>query len=128
MGIGNPEQPGRYQKVLQDKYETPDNPAAEYVHIGMCLGNFMWTLRLSMGDFSVIGGSIYTDLVGNITFWIMWFFMVAVTNIVFLNFIVAEACASYSKVVDSLDQVIQKEMGSMIDEADEMIPGYFKNS
>jgi len=34
----------------------------------------------------------------NIIFWIVWFIIVFVLNIIFLNFIIAEAGASYSKV------------------------------
>jgi len=40
-------------------------------------------------------------------FWLMWMMTVIVTCIIFLNFVVAEACASYSKVVESLESIIQ---------------------
>ena len=40
-------------------------------------------------------------------FWLMWILTVVVTSIIFLNFVVAEACASYSRVVDSLESVIK---------------------
>lgn len=40
------------------------------------------------------------------------------TCIVFLNFIVAEASASYAVVMETLDQVIQQERASLISEAD----------
>ena len=37
----------------------------------------------------------------------MWILTVVVTAIIFLNFVVAEACASYSRVVESLESVIK---------------------
>ena len=66
----------------------------------------MWTLRFSMGDFSGIDASFYLQEVENIIFWILWIITVGITNIVFLNFIVAEASASYTKVTETLDSVI----------------------
>jgi hypothetical protein len=39
-----------------------------------------------------------------------------------LNFIVAEASASYSKVVEMLNEVINQEMASLIAEAEIMSP------
>lgn len=54
----------------------------------------------------------------NIMFWIIWVFVMGATCIVFLNFIVAEASASYAVVMDTLDQVIQQEKAALIAEAD----------
>lgn len=46
--------------------------------------------------------------------------MVIITCIIFLNFIIAEASASYEKVSERLDAVIQKEKSALIGEAEEM--------
>ena len=51
-----------------------------------------------MGDFSAIPPSKELNSYEQQIFWIMWLFSVIVTCIIFLNFVVAEACASYSKV------------------------------
>lgn len=37
----------------------------------------------------------------------MWILTVVVTSIIFLNFVVAEACASYARVVENLESVIK---------------------
>jgi hypothetical protein len=37
----------------------------------------------------------------------MWMMTVIVTCVIFLNFVVAEACASYGKVVEALESIIQ---------------------
>jgi len=81
--------------------------AGDYKTIGLHIGEFMWTLRLSMGDFSAIGESTHLQKPENIVFWILWGLTVIVTCVIFLNFIVAEASASYSGVVETLDEVIQ---------------------
>lgn len=68
----------------------------------MFIGNFIWTFRLSLGDYDLIGevpGMPYADTV---MFWVIWLLSVTLTSIVFLNFIIAEASASYAKVVDDM--------------------------
>jgi hypothetical protein len=102
-----------------DSPATPD-PAIEYRALGLHLGEFMWTLRLSIGDGAAISASKYLDAGENNIFWIMWLFTTIVTSIVFLNFIVAEASASYTKVTDTLEQVIWQEQVNLILETEEM--------
>ena len=59
-----------------------------------------------MGDFSAIGESTNLQQAENVVFWILWALTVTVTCIIFLNFIVAEASASYTAVTETLDEVI----------------------
>jgi hypothetical protein len=59
-----------------------------------------------MGDFAAIDASTELSSPENIMFWIFWVLTVVITSIIFLNFIVAEASASYSNVVDTLESVI----------------------
>lgn len=82
---------------------------AEYRFLGMFVGQFMTALRVSIGDFSCIGDSTSLTIAENWLFWVIWLLAVIITNVVFLNFIVAEASASYAKVTETLDAVIQKE-------------------
>ena len=96
------------------------NLAEDYQTIGLHLGEFMWTLRMSMGDMSAVEDSKFLNRAENILFWICWLITVVVTCIVFLNFIVAEACASYSKVVETLQEVIWKEKSALITESEVM--------
>jgi len=81
-------------------------PGSEYLNVGLYFGEIMYTFRTSIGDGSVIASSSYLDKYENWTFWCMWFLTVFITCIVFLNFIIAEACASYSRVMESLVAVI----------------------
>ena len=101
--------------------DARDSPVAdtEYQHIGLYLGTVISTARISIGDFSCIDTSAeLTDKADNYMFWIIWIFVMGATCIVFLNFIVAEASASYAVVMETLDQVIQQERASLISEAD----------
>jgi hypothetical protein len=45
----------------------------------------------------------------NYLYWILWFVVCVLTNIIFLNFIIAEASASYENVKKNLDALIFKE-------------------
>ena len=78
----------------------------EYKYTGMFVGQFLSTLRLSIGDFASIETAAALPKAENILFWHIWFLAVILTNVVFLNFIVAEASASYAKVTETLEAVI----------------------
>ena len=99
---------------------TKPDPAKEYQALGLHLGEFIWTLRLSMGDGAAIKASKLLDEEENQIFWMMWLLTTIVTSVVFLNFIVAEASASYTKVTEILEQVIWQEQASLILEAEDM--------
>jgi hypothetical protein len=60
-----------------------------------------------MGDFAVIAAADYLPEAENYLFWIIWLITVVLTCIIFLNFIVAEASASYTEVAQQLDNYIQ---------------------
>jgi hypothetical protein len=59
-------------------------------------------------------------------FWIIWLFIMGATCIVFLNFIVAEASASYAKVIEEVEENTFKEASELISEAESIDP--FKKS
>jgi hypothetical protein len=111
-----------YEEINDDGSDSQaiNDPAIEYRALGLHLGEFMWTLRLSIGDGAAINASKQLDSGENNIFWIMWLFTTIITSIVFLNFIVAEASASYTKVTDTLEQVIWQEQVSLILETEEM--------
>lgn len=81
----------------------------EYSHIGLHLGTVFSTFRVSIGDFSAIDTSASLTGADNWLFWIIWTFVMVATCIVFLNFIVAEASASYAKVMDEIEENTWKE-------------------
>jgi hypothetical protein len=61
-----------------------------------------------MGDFSVLDAADYLDKEENQLFWFVLLITIVVTLIIFLNFIVAEASASYTEVSKQLDNYIQQ--------------------
>jgi hypothetical protein len=78
--------------------------AKEYNALGLHMGEFMWTLRLSIGDGSIIGASkLLGTKTENRIFWLLWILITIITSVIFLNFIVAEASASYTKVTETLE-------------------------
>jgi hypothetical protein len=69
----------------------------------LLLINFIDTLKLSMGDYgSLVNSSIDLNSEDNILFWMCLVLALTVTCIIFLNFIIAEASASYEKVSGEL--------------------------
>ena len=57
----------------------------------------------------------------------MFFVVLVSTNIVFLNFVIAEAGNSYNRVKTSLKEFNLKESAQLIDEAEHMIPVAFRS-
>jgi hypothetical protein len=53
--------------------------------------------------------------------------VVIITCIIFLNFIIAEASASYENVKENLDALKNKEKAALIAEAEMMMPDNRKN-
>jgi len=137
IGLGNPNIPGPYRKAFWVEVDTTetgtaimglsaDAPTIIYEKIGQAVANFAATLRLSMGDFTLLGPSIFLLQSENIMFWISWFIILLITNIIFLNFIVAEASAIYSQVNESLAEYIQQQRGDLVAEAENLIPNWSK--
>ena len=73
-------------------------PAKYYYAIGLHIGQFLWTFRTSLGDFHMILASGKLNSIDNKLFWIAWIMTVIVTCIIFLNFVICEASASYNIV------------------------------
>ena len=111
----------------EEDVDALDYPGNEYSKIGLFVGNLLITLRMSMGDFGFEAATML-DRYENQLYWICWFLIVIVTCIIFLNFIIAEASASYEKVAANLEPTIESEKASLICEADEMTVQRFKNS
>ena len=74
--------------------DAPDLPNQEYDIIGPFWGSLATTLRTSLGDFD-FEASIHLEENENHLYWAIWLLVVIMTCIVFLNFIIAEASASY---------------------------------
>jgi len=81
--------------------ELTEFPGEEYKNTGLLIGNFLYTLRMSLGDFDFSASTLLPQP-ENIIFWLVWYLVVIVTCIIFLNFIIAEASNSYTNVSESL--------------------------
>jgi hypothetical protein len=123
---------GGFQDFYNDEVEAqgidpPTGvPLEEYHKINMLLGYIFTTLRLSLGDYDFSAAN-YLTVAENHLYWILWFMVLVLTNIVFLNFIIAEASASYEAVKSNLDAMIFKEKASLIAEAEDMMFGRMKD-
>ena len=78
-------------------------PMSEYYYMNGLYTYFFATLRMSMGDFSMIAAVPYLGAGDSIFFWFPWLFCVVLLFIVFLNYVVAEACNSYSSISGEIE-------------------------
>lgn len=96
-------------------------PGIEYQHIGLFIGNMVHVVRISIGD-NDFSGSVFMEEEINILFWIVWAIMVFIMCIIFLNFIIAEASASYETVCSNIDFFLAFQKVNLIFESEEMMP------
>jgi len=110
-----------------DDFDAPEEmPGEEYDHLGLFFGSFFNVLRISLGDFD-FAASEYLTVEENWMFWIIWLMVVVLTCIIFLNFIIAEASASYEKVKERLSAEVLKAKAELITEAEHMTFNSFKS-
>ena len=104
LGLGNHKIPGSYRKkyLKVDGTLDDDHPYHVYSFVGDMIGNLVECLKISLGEYSIIGVSDYLDKRENTTFWFLWFLILITTLIVFLNFLVAETTNSYKVVKKDL--------------------------
>ena len=57
------------------------------------------------------------DSTENSLFWVSWTLILTIANIIFLNFIIAEASSSYESVNERIDEIILKERTDLINES-----------
>lgn len=134
LGIGNYKLYGAFRTNFDVNVNKPGLPAelddgapgVEYKKIGLFFGNILQTVRISMGDFGVIGAADYLTAEENYLFWFIWLLTAVITCIIFLNFIVAEASASYTEVSEQLENYIQQQRASLVAEAEGLIPLQYK--
>jgi len=62
----------------------------------------MTVLRYALGDFD-FGANAYLTNDEATLYWVMWFLIVIVSSVIFLNFIIAEASNSYAIVMETLN-------------------------
>eukprot|EP00355_Strombidium_rassoulzadegani_P003136 CAMPEP_0168612320 /NCGR_PEP_ID=MMETSP0449_2-20121227/2853_1 /TAXON_ID=1082188 /ORGANISM="Strombidium rassoulzadegani, Strain ras09" /LENGTH=132 /DNA_ID=CAMNT_0008652875 /DNA_START=70 /DNA_END=465 /DNA_ORIENTATION=+ len=96
LGVGNKNIEGPFKEYVDNLPEdwAFNVPNEEYDQIGMFLGNIVYVMRSSIGDFD-FEASTYLSYEENLIFWGMWTFIVIMTCIIFLNFIISEIGNSY---------------------------------
>ena len=106
-------------KVAPKDSTNPDATLSEYRKIGPFLGSFMFTFRLSLGDFAfdLVDDDIMTQSNQQI-FWGIWLFLVVLSLLIMLNFIIAEVSNSYEIIRSQLQAYIYKERAGMCAEAE----------
>ena len=78
--------------------DEPENfPNEEYQMIPKEFGYIVSVLRYSLADFDFEASTWVTPEENKLYFFI-WFMIIAMTCIIFLNFIIAETSSSYDKV------------------------------
>ena len=77
-----------------------------------------------MGDFEIIGRATQET---NVLFWCTMVVAAIYFTIVLLNFIIAEATASYEKTTEIIQEIIVQDKCSMISEAIKLTPSHLKN-
>jgi hypothetical protein len=78
-------------------------------------------LRQAIGDYdtsSIIEGT--TDF--KILAWLLWFIILIIGNIVFMNFIIAVVSESYENCMEQKIQLIYKAKLEMIEECEDLMP------
>jgi len=95
-------------------------PGAEYKYLSRFLANIVTVIRMSIGD-NDFSATVLMDQSSNRVFWSLWFVIAFTMCIVFLNFIIAEASASYAKVSSRIKQVLLYQKVTLINESEEMM-------
>jgi len=92
----------------------------------MFYGHFLYVFRAACGDFSMYNAATYLDETSNWIFWFLFVVILVVTKIIFMNFVIAEALNSYTKIKQKLNEWDLKENAYLIDEAENMIPRFIR--
>lgn len=85
-------------------------------------GNFIESLRISAADFNVINRMDQENSPDSVIyiFFVCWFILLVFLAIVFMNFIIAEASASYMKINEKLSESILLDRCKLINEAERL--------
>jgi hypothetical protein len=78
-------------------------------------------LRQSIGDYdtsSIIEGTKEFKILA----WLLWFLILVIGNIVFMNFIIAVVSESYENCMDQKIQLIYNAKLEMIEECEDLMP------
>lgn len=74
-----------------------------------------------MGD-NDFGGTTHLTPAVNWVFWTIWIILTFMTSIIFFNFIIAEACESYNRVMGDISNILMHQRALLNNETEEMLP------
>ena len=86
------------------------------------LAHFLVAVRAALGDYSIVAAAQWASTPDAILFWLVWLVVVVYCSIMFLNFVIAEACGSYEHVAQHLDAIMVKDRANLVSEAESMAP------
>lgn len=84
----------------------------------------VFILRISIAD-NNYDASTYLPVFQNSIFFIFFVLATTITNIIFMNFIIAEVSNSYAVVKETLHYKLLQERGLMINEAEDILRSRF---
>jgi hypothetical protein len=107
------------------------NDAPEYHNLPPFAGNLLTTMRLALNDFDfgiLANPEKPLNTKQHILFWTVWCLMVALSSLIFLNFIIAEVSNSYKKVRVRINELVLRERATLIDEIEKLKGESYINS
>ena len=75
---------------------------------------------MSTGDFNILGSLNYLNSPFNELFWAFWTLIILICTIIFINFVITKACATYDMIGERLKEYMERDKANMIAEADSM--------
>lgn len=131
LGTCNVKHDGSFRMVFYSKDDinnlSPDAPNFAYRKISLFYANIIQMFRISMGDFAVIDCIKFVNKQEDVVvFWILWFIMVIILAVIFLNFVVAEATETYNQVNESIVEFIYQQKADLIADAESIMPNSVK--
>ena len=88
------ENPIDYEEIMSDE----ERPGFEYEFLPKFLAYMASTVRMSLGDNDFGAVPYMGDFRGSL-FWVIWFLIAYILFIIFMNFIITEACIIYEAVI-----------------------------
>ena len=107
IGIDNETLPGKLHEYYLEKSGDPYRnrtelyPSEDYQMVPLLVGFIITLIRLSIGDF-MMDGVPFLSMKEQVLYWTVWILAVFISNIIFLNFIIAELSNIYAKITEEL--------------------------
>ena len=111
--------------AIMEMIEEGEVSGKEYLMLGRFFAAFVTVFRMSMGDNDFEGTDHLTSNV-NWVFWLIWVILTFMTSIIFFNFIIAEACESYNRVMGDISNILMHQRALLNNETEDMLPASWK--